>query len=268
MSRLRGGRRLPFVFVAGLICGTLVTVAAASFGLGTKNIRETSRTAGTPVVGLRPSGVGLPMIGAEGTVGVGDYAEEMRPYHDSGAYARDLAAVGKRAFRFVVKRSRKLRRAAEGRKPKLGVVFDIDETSLSNYHCLESLNFAQATPALATCVIQASGRAIAPTLRIWRYATRHGIRTYFITGRPDSIPGARDQTEMNLRKEGFTKWTELVMAPSIDFNTVEYKTGERERIEKSGVNLIANIGDQESDLAGGHADRAYKYPNPFYYIGE
>ena len=263
--RLR--RWLP-VFVAGVLFGTLVTMALGAFGLGTKNIRETSRSKGTPIVGLRPTGVGLPMIGVEGTVGVGDYAEEMRHYHDSGEYAKDLAAVGKRAYRFVVRRSRKLRRQAEGQKPRLGVVFDIDETSLSNYECLQSFNFAQATPALATCVVQASGKAIAPTLKIWRYATRHGIRTYFITGRPDSIPGARDQTEMNMRAEGYTKWTKMILAPSIDFNTVEYKTGERARIEKRGVDLIANIGDQESDLAGGHADRAYKYPNPYYYIGE
>jgi hypothetical protein len=264
-GRLR--RWLP-LFLAGVLFGTLVTFALGTFGLGTKNIRETSRTKGTPVVGLRPTGIGLPMIGVEGTVAVGDYAEEMRHYHDSGEYAKDVAAVGRRAYRFVVKRSRRLRREANGPKPRLGIVFDIDETSLSNYRCLESFNFAQATPALATCVVQASGKAIAPTLRIWRYATRHGIRTYFITGRPDAIPGARDQTEMNMRAEGFTKWTKMVLAPSIDFNTIEYKTGARAEIEKSGVNLIANIGDQESDLAGGHADRAYKYPNPFYYIGE
>ncbi|HKG37245.1 MAG TPA: HAD family acid phosphatase [Solirubrobacterales bacterium] len=264
--RLR--RWLP-LFLAGALFGTLVSVAIGTFGLGTKNVRETSRSKGTPVVGLRPTGVGLPMIGVEGTVGVGDYAEETRGYHDSGAYARDVAVVGRRAFRYVVKRSRRLRREARGgAKPKLGVVFDIDETSLSNYECLQSFNFAQATAALATCVIQASGKAIVPTRRIWRYATRHGIRTYFITGRPDAIPGARDQTEMNMRAEGYTKWTEMVLAPSIDFDTIEYKTGERARIERGGVDIIANVGDQESDLAGGHADRAYKYPNPFYYIGE
>jgi len=30
--------------------------------------------------------------------------------------------------------------------------------------------------------------------------------------------------------------------------------------------IIVNAGDQESDLAGGYAERAYKLPNPFYYI--
>ena len=30
--------------------------------------------------------------------------------------------------------------------------------------------------------------------------------------------------------------------------------------------IIANAGDQESDLAGGFAERAYKLPNQFHYI--
>jgi len=30
---------------------------------------------------------------------------------------------------------------------------------------------------------------------------------------------------------------------------------------------VVNMGDQESDLTGGHADRAFKLPNPFYFIG-
>ena len=148
------------LFLAGAVCATLVAAAAGSFGLGTKNVRETSRTGGTPVVGLRPSGVGLPLVGVEGTVGAGDYASELAAYHDSGDYARDLAAVGNRARRYLIKRSRRIRRnaaaacarakrgdapprqvAAACRRPKLGVVFDIDETSLSNYSCLAPSNF-------------------------------------------------------------------------------------------------------------------------------
>ena len=49
--------------------------------------------------------------------------------------------------------------------------------------------------------------------------------------------------------------------------TVPYKSGERAKIEQRGYRIIANVGDQESDLQGGHADRAFKLPNPFYFIG-
>jgi hypothetical protein len=287
MARGRRFVRGAALFAAGALCASLVAVAVASFGLGTGNIRQTSTSEGTGVVGLRPTGVGLPLVGVEGTVGAGDYASELGHYHDSGEYQKDLAAVGRRAFKYLVKRSRAVRRAAAARcrrakrngrsgealtracrKPKLGVVFDIDETTLSNYACLAAANFANATPALVTCAAQATSPAIAPTKRIYDYALHHGIAVYFITGRPDAIPMARSRTEMNLRNQGFDRWKELILAPAIDFNTVEYKSEARAGIEKKGVQLIANVGDQESDLAGGHADRAFKYPNPFYFIGE
>jgi hypothetical protein len=36
--------------------------------------------------------------------------------------------------------------------------------------------------------------------------------------------------------------------------------------KKFNVTIIANVGDQESDLAGGHAERMFKIPNPFDFI--
>lgn len=47
----------------------------------------------------------------------------------------------------------------------------------------------------------------------------------------------------------------------------KFKTAAREKIENGGVyTIIANVGDQDSDLAGGHAERTFKVPNPFYFI--
>jgi hypothetical protein len=30
--------------------------------------------------------------------------------------------------------------------------------------------------------------------------------------------------------------------------------------------VVVNLGDQMSDLDGGHAERMYKLPNPFYFV--
>jgi len=50
--------------------------------------------------------------------------------------------------------------------------------------------------------------------------------------------------------------------------TVQYKSGTRAHIEKDlGYEIIANFGDQYSDLDGGYADRTYKLPNPTYFVG-
>ena len=46
----------------------------------------------------------------------------------------------------------------------------------------------------------------------------------------------------------------------------EHKTRARADIESHGFAIIANVGDQESDLVGGHAERTFKIPNPFYFI--
>jgi hypothetical protein len=45
-----------------------------------------------------------------------------------------------------------------------------------------------------------------------------------------------------------------------------YKSATRAHIESLGYDIVANLGDQYSDLRGGHADRAFKLPNPNYFL--
>jgi acid phosphatase len=46
---------------------------------------------------------------------------------------------------------------------------------------------------------------------------------------------------------------------------VPFKSGARAEIENTGYAIIANVGDQRSDL-GGHAECTFKVPNPYYVI--
>jgi predicted secreted acid phosphatase len=48
--------------------------------------------------------------------------------------------------------------------------------------------------------------------------------------------------------------------------TIQYKSGTRAYIESQGYNIVADIGDQFSDLLGGFADKTFKMPNPNYYL--
>jgi hypothetical protein len=43
-----------------------------------------------------------------------------------------------------------------------------------------------------------------------------------------------------------------------------FKIDTRRKLEQDGYVIIANIGDQNSDLVGGYAERFFKLPNPFY----
>jgi HAD superfamily, subfamily IIIB (Acid phosphatase) len=46
----------------------------------------------------------------------------------------------------------------------------------------------------------------------------------------------------------------------------EFKAPLRAKIAAMGYTIIANVGDQFSDLEGGFAERTFKLPNSFYYI--
>ena len=48
--------------------------------------------------------------------------------------------------------------------------------------------------------------------------------------------------------------------------TIQYKSGTRAYIESKGYDIVANFGDQFSDLENGFADKTFKMPNPNYYL--
>jgi len=54
--------------------------------------------------------------------------------------------------------------------------------------------------------------------------------------------------------------------PAVSCPTVQYKSGTRAYIRSQGFRIVANFGDQFSDLKGGFADRAFKMPNPNYFL--
>lgn len=190
-------------------------------------------------------------------------------YHDSGAYDRDLARVAGEAGAWVGARAATL---PAGSRPAL--VLDIDETSLSNWPQLKINDFGYIKAGgcdldrgpCAAPAWEMMGRAavIAPTLELYRQARAAGVAVFFITGRPEA---EREATARNLAAAGYEGWAGLVLrAPGAHGSAADYKTAERARIEAQGYTIIANMGDQDSDLAGGHAERTFKLANPFYFI--
>jgi len=109
---------------------------------------------------------------------------------------------------------------------------------------------------------EADSPAIAPTLAIYQRARQMNIAVFFVTGRLPSLQGLSAQ---NLSDVGYIDPAGFYMKPS-DEETIPFKSGARAEIESQGYRIIANVGDQESDLAGGYADRSFKLPNPFYFI--
>jgi len=157
---------------------------------------------------------------------------------------------------------------------KPAIVLDIDETSLSNWPAYRINGWARITNG--PCDLQkgpcgvrawqamAQSKAIAPTLALARRAHELGVAIFFITGRPARL---QEATERNLKEQGF-EWTAVILKPDDTTlpSVADFKVPERRKITEQGYTIILNLGDQESDLKGGYAERSFKLPNPVYFV--
>jgi predicted secreted acid phosphatase len=205
---------------------------------------------------------------ADQPANVGDAKIAALAYRDSGTYARDLTTVADQATRWISKRAAGVSRPA--------LVLDIDETALSNWEIIKLDDFGR--PIAGPCDPASGGPcgwaawdqlgrdvAIEPTLQAFLAARAANVTVFFITGRPED---QRTATERNLRKVGFNGYARLFMVPNgAHFASAsDFKTPVRAEIERQGYTIIANMGDQPSDLIGGHAEKKYLLPDPFYRV--
>lgn len=198
---------------------------------------------------------------------LGQLKNQIYFYICSGAYDSDLNTVLVQARSYVAERG------AHVVKP--AIVLDIDETSLSNLpvELVDDFAYLRDIPCVPDMsmpcgfnnwVAEARAKPIDGTLALFRTAKQHHVAVFFITGRHEN---ERAATEKNLKAAGYENWDGLVLRRAGDNQTVsQYKSGARAKIAEEGYTIIANVGDQHSDLAGGYAERTYKLPNPMYFI--
>jgi predicted secreted acid phosphatase len=145
---------------------------------------------------------------------------------------------------------------------KLAIVSDIDETLLDNREMFkEHPDFKW--PEFMTWANQAKAPVLKPTADFLAWARKNGVAIFLITGRPESMRAA---TIENLVKQGVA-YDGLYMRNSAKSVSAEQvKTPYREEIEKLGFKIVVNIGDQYSDIRGGHAEDCEKLPNRIYFV--
>lgn len=188
-------------------------------------------------------------------------------YHDKGAYLPDIAAVYAAARAYIESRA--------GQLSKSAVVLDIDETSLSNWPNLAADDFGFFPNGACTLeagfpcgfnawVARGDAKPFDAARDFFNAAKAKRVAVFFITARKET---QRAITEKNLRAAGYDGWTRLTLLEDGDNRTSQaYKSAARAELVKEGYTIIANIGDQVSDLAGGSAECTFKLPNPFYFI--
>jgi hypothetical protein len=215
-----------------------------------------------------------------------DFFKKRLLYYRCTGYGDDIAKVLGDARKWVAARAPEVTRPA--------IVLDIDETSLLNWPRIytddyayfpsfpgEGCDFKKVGDPCGDLDWQKAGSAvaIAPTLELYKLArcidqaaTCSKVEVFFVTGRREieykqEMPSV--WTLRNLEAAGFVDVARdhLYMRDKDSTGPVSgHKIAARMDIESKGFTIIANVGDQKSDLAGEHAELTFKVPNPFYFI--
>jgi len=200
-------------------------------------------------------------------------------------YAHEAKSVAAAGSRWLTARHH-----GDGTK---AILLDVDDTALLTWNYEVASNFAYNPATNATYVNGQLFPAVPGMVDMVTAAQRAGYAVFYLTGRPAAQKAA---TLGNLTSDGvgvdagypqpttlvdgegglFTKpavadYPDYLKAacagdPNGSCTTLHYKTATRAHIEALGYDIVANFGDQYSDLDGGYADRTFKLPNPNYFL--
>jgi predicted secreted acid phosphatase len=205
-------------------------------------------------------------------------------FNPDGAYAHEVEGIAAAAAKTLSHHQKK--------NADKALLFDIDDTTLNTYSYEIFSNFV-FNPATNGNFVNVSDPKVFPAVPgmvdLEKKAEADGYQIYFLTGRPIGQAGGTianltaagydvDPTHVYLKDASAATepWLKSCVVPAptdTDPNatkficsTTQYKSMTRQHIESLGVDIVANFGDQFSDLNGGFADSTYKIPNPMYFL--
>ena len=193
----------------------------------------------------------------------------LQTFSDDGPYANEVEGVVDSAQRYL-RKSQALKVPAGTTR---SVLFDVDDTTLSTFSYQTYANFVFNATSNAAFANAAIFQAVPHMVELEHFAESLGYTVFFLTGRNIL---QHDGTLTNLTNEGYdvidanlylkdntAPWLSSC-APTCA--TTQYKSLTRQHIESLGYHIVANFGDQFSDLNGGFADKTFKIPNPMYFL--
>ncbi len=211
-------------------------------------------------------------------------------FADDSYYAREARSVADAGERWLKARSH----ARFGSKKK-AIVLDVDDTTLATWNYEIFSNWAYSPTTNGDYVTGQLFPAVPGMVDLVNEAKQEGYAIVFLTGRPavqepptlgnltsDNVgvdAGYPDPTTLNDGEDGlFTKpavadypdYLDTACAEEVSAGksctTIHYKSATRGHIESLGYEIVADFGDQFSDLEGGHTGRTFKLPNPNYFL--
>jgi hypothetical protein len=173
------------------------------------------------------------------------------------------------------------------------ILLDVDDTSLATWNYEIFSNWAFNPTTNGTFVTEQRFPAVPGMVDLVKTAEREGYAIFFLTGRgaaqeqatlgnltadgvgidagfpkPTGLPNGEDGLFTKPAVADYPAYLQKACAndPNGSCTTIHYKSATRAHIESLGYDIVANFGDQFSDLKGGFADRTFKLPNPNYYL--
>ena len=239
---------------------------------------------------MKPDGSSGLTQGGEGIPNIDIVKSTIRTYYKATAgiadrndspYIREMNRITKRLTPHLVDACRTADR--KGQDPV--VVLDADDTTLWTYDMEDGAMKFNFNPTVQNNEwVQPQRFPATPGMvALAKAVDNAGCSLVGLTGRNDA---QKDATLGNLAKVGYTgftssdyytKWVSgtvpsnrpwMAGTPCEDgvCTTIEYKSLTRKHVAAQGHRIVANLGDQFSDLIGGYAERQVKLPNPTYYL--
>eukprot|EP00210_Caulerpa_lentillifera_P006314 g6031.t1 len=157
------------------------------------------------------------------------------------------------------------------------VVFDIDETSLSNLPYYKANDYVYFPEIFHEWVNQSTAPPLVAALDLYKQLRDKGYSVTFLTGRRES---QRNATETNLKQAGYGPKCEenpapigeicyykLILRDNDHRDATIYKGEARTNLTREGFDIIMGVGDQWSDLLNTvRPPIVIKIPNPMYHI--
>ena len=189
-------------------------------------------------------------------INLGAAKNAVKTYYESGEFDRECSKIIDDAISYLDEITI---------IDKSVVIFDVDETALSNYQYTKEIGFGFIPKSWNEFQQKGTAPAIKHTKRFYDYLISKKIHVVFLTGREAE---ARESTQRNLIEQGYTKFDTLIIHSEMERNlsAAAFKPERRKELVKKGYEIIASIGDQSSDFTGGNTGYKILLPNYLYLI--